>query len=143
MNVKNILKCVAKILELNDEYAYLLDSTVYPSDDVKSEIEKLMLAINMTNNVIASQYVEIVDDSGNKTVICSESINSSTWYSVNGIDFEGGDTTCYETGWKTLTFDLGDYEGQFVTIRFVVYDVGDSIYDTAALIDNVKVGIYK
>ena len=84
-------------------------------------------------------YVEIIDQYGNKIEVCAESVNASTWYSVSGINFEGGDTTCYETGWKTVNFDISQYQGQFITIRFVVYDVGDSAYDTAALIDNVAI----
>ena len=82
-------------------------------------------------------YAEIIAQDGTKSTICAESVNASTWVSVSGINFEGGDSTCYETGWRTIEVDMSQYQGQFVTIRFVVYDVGDSAYDTAALIDNV------
>ena len=61
----------------------------------------------------------------------------SSWFAVTGINFEDGDNTAYHTGWKTVTVDISEYQGQYITIRFVVFDVGDSIYDTAALIDNV------
>lgn len=82
-------------------------------------------------------YVEFIDANGNAQTICAESVNTSTWYSVSGINFEGGDTSAYHTKWKTVTFDVSAYVGQMVTVKFVVYDVGDSAYDTAALIDNV------
>lgn len=69
----------------------------------------------------------------------SESVNSSTWYAVDGIDFDGGDHTAYQTLWKTVTIDVSACAGSFITLKFCVYDVGDSIYDTAALIDNVVI----
>lgn len=67
-----------------------------------------------------------------------ESVNESTWYSISGIDFEGGDDTTYHTQWKTGVIDISEYRNQAITLQFVVYDMGDSIYDTAALIDDVK-----
>ncbi len=82
-------------------------------------------------------YAEIVTENGNKYIIASESVNASTWYKVQGIDFDSGDHTAYETGWKFTEYDLSAFSGQFVTVRFVTYDVGDSRYDTAALIDSV------
>lgn len=67
-----------------------------------------------------------------------ESVNESTWYSISGINFEGGDDTTYHTQWKTGVIDISEYRNKAITLQFVVYDVGDSIYDTAALIDDVK-----
>ena len=86
-------------------------------------------------------YAEIVDENGNKIQIATSSINSATWYAVSGINFEGGDSTAYHTGWFTVDFDISEYRGQIITLRFVVYDVGDSAYDSAALIDNVCIKI--
>ena len=86
-------------------------------------------------------YVEIIDENGNKIQIAASSINTATWYAVTGIDFEGGDKTAYHTGWFTVEFDLSEYRGQIITLRFVVYDVGDSAYDSAALIDNIFIKI--
>ena len=83
-------------------------------------------------------YAELVLENGTVIRLVEESVNKSTWYSVSGIDFEGGDNTVYHTKWKTFNFDVSKYQNQRVTIRFVVYDVGDSSWDTAALIDNVK-----
>lgn len=82
-------------------------------------------------------YTEIVASDGSKYTLATESVNASVWYSVSGIDFENGDSTTYETGWKLIEYDVSAFKDQYVTIRFVTYDVGDSAYDTAALIDNV------
>jgi hypothetical protein len=77
---------------------------------------------------------------GNSTRIMSKGVNNSTWNAVNGIDFDGGDSTTFMTGWQTFTYSLADVQqGSSVQIKFEVSDVGDSQYDTAALIDNVKV----
>lgn len=61
MKVKDILINVAKIMELDQLYDYLTSTDMVASDDVNGCIEKLLLAINMTNSVIASQYVELTD----------------------------------------------------------------------------------
>ena len=68
-----------------------------------------------------------------------ESVNTADWHNVSGVDFAGGDHTAYQTGWKTVEFDVSCYSGQYVTLLFEVWDVGDSSYDTAVLIDNVRV----
>jgi hypothetical protein len=83
-------------------------------------------------------YAELVFENGKVIRLVEESVNKSVWTKVSGINFEGGDSTVYHTTWKTFTFDLSQYQNQRATIRFVVCDVGDSAYDTAALIDNVK-----
>lgn len=82
-------------------------------------------------------YTEIVATDGTKYTIASESVNQSKWYSISGINFDGGDSTTYETGWKLVEYDVSAFQNQYITLRFVTYDVGDSIYDTAALIDAV------
>ncbi|WP_166239664.1 S-layer homology domain-containing protein [Paenibacillus turpanensis] len=76
-------------------------------------------------------------------IIAEESINGSTEYWVESnkvdVDFYGGDKTAYMTGWKHVSFDVSKFVGQktFV-LRFRVFDQGDSIFDTAVLIDNIK-----
>lgn len=83
-------------------------------------------------------YAKLITGSGTFE-IASERVNTATWYAIdNGIDFEGGDHTTYHTMWKNVEYDVSAYAGQTVTIQFIVYDVGDSAWDTAALIDNVK-----
>jgi len=78
---------------------------------------------------------------GNNTVFSNvlESVNSSTWYKVSGIDFNGGDSSVYQTNWKNKEIDVSSCAGKVVTLKFIIYDVGDSIYDSACVIDNVKI----
>lgn len=77
---------------------------------------------------------------GNEQLILLQGVNNSTWQAVSGIDFAGGDSTTYQTGWKTFTYPLASVpQGANIEIKFQVSDVGDSVYDTAAIIDNVRV----
>jgi hypothetical protein len=43
----------------------------------------------------------------------------------------------YMTGWQTSTFNLSAYKGKCVTLALRCTDVGDSVYDTAILIDDI------
>ncbi|WP_051656385.1 Ig-like domain-containing protein [Butyrivibrio sp. AE3004] len=82
----------------------------------------------------------LLDSEGNVVKeIASETINSSTWLKLSDVDFEGGDSTAYHTGWKNASYNISAYRGKKVTIQFKVWDVGDSAYDTAGVIDNVVV----
>ena len=54
-----------------------------------------------------------------------------------GIVFDVGDV--YMTGWQTSTFDVSAYKGKRITLSIAAGDVGDSIYDTAILIDDVSI----
>lgn len=45
----------------------------------------------------------------------------------------------YMTNWQSATFDVTPYRGQIVIVEFVCGDIGDSIYDTAVLLDEVKI----
>jgi hypothetical protein len=72
-------------------------------------------------------------------VVFSESVDSAKWKAVKGIDFPGSDNTVYQTEFKEVKIDLTPYRGQSVKLEFNVFDRGDTIYDTVALIDNVRI----
>lgn len=67
------------------------------------------------------------------------SVNTSTWKSVSGVNFTGGDSTVYHTGWQHVSINLNTMLTKTINLQFIVYDVGDSYYDSACLIDNVKI----
>ncbi len=109
------------------------------------------LTISFKYNVVSEEPLEYVgsvyDDNfkmtvtinGKPTVLVQRTINNSSWKKISGINFAGGDATTYHTGWKTVTKNLGNIKADdVVKIEFRVNDKGDSIYDTAALIDDVK-----
>lgn len=109
--------------------------------------------LSFTYNVVSEEPMEWVgsmfDDKfeatfttedGQTIVLAKESINTSTWHPVSGIDFYGGDSTTYMTGWKTVRYDVTGLSGSGkIRFRFHVWDVGDSAYDTAALIDDIRI----
>lgn len=100
--------------------------------DVVSEEPEEFVGSSFNDTFLAQITVD-----GKTEVMAKEQINTSKWYSISGINFDGGDNTTYHTQWKTVEFDVSAYAGKTVNLQFVVYDVGDSIYDTAALVDNV------
>lgn len=67
-----------------------------------------------------------------------ESVNTSEWKDISDVDFYGGDDTAYQTGWKKGEIDVSNYGGQVVNLKFIVFDVGDEIYDSACVIDHVQ-----
>jgi hypothetical protein len=54
-----------------------------------------------------------------------------------GIVFDKGDV--YMTGWQSSTFDISAHKGKCVTLILRCTDVGDSIYDTAILLDQISI----
>jgi subtilisin family serine protease len=84
-----------------------------------------------------SLEIKLKAPNGSVTTLASESINSSAYSAISGLDFPGGDSTVGWTGWKTVTMEIpitsgeGEYE-------MVLEDAGDSIYDTVLLIDHIQ-----
>lgn len=58
--VKNVIKSTAEMLGLSDVVAYL-NEDIDGSDDILGELKNLLIAVNMTNNNIASNYIELKD----------------------------------------------------------------------------------
>lgn len=80
----------------------------------------------------------IVDLTGASTQLVYENVNNSAWVELGGDYFSGGDETTYDTNWISKSIDVSAYAGQCITLTFHTGDVGDSIYDTAGLLDNIK-----
>jgi len=118
--------------------------------EVANSFTKISFSYNVVSEepseFVGSKYddqvtIELLNTAGE--VICQlahESVNSSEWYAVKGINFEGGDETTYCTQWKEVVFEeLNEYVGEKITLRIRIWDEGDSIYDTAVLVDDIKV----
>ncbi|MBC8555542.1 MAG: S8 family serine peptidase [Candidatus Brocadiales bacterium] len=103
-------------------------------------------------NVVSEEYPEYVgsvfDDSlkiklvapdGTETILAQESINSSNFEPVTGIDFEGGDDTVGQLlgGWKEVSKTIPVKKG-VGSYKILIEDAGDDIYDTAVLLDNIR-----
>ena len=80
--------------------------------------------------------VTFVSNSGSQTsTILKETVNSSSWEYLGENYFNGGDNTTYHTGWKTHNINIPEGTTE-IMIEMKIWDLGDSIYDTATLIDN-------
>ena len=131
---------------LNDETT----SAIYQTFLVPEDATAIEFAYNIVSEEpmewVGTQYndlfqVELLDTDGNNlSTLAFESVNTSTWYAIDGIDFPGGDETTYHTRWITVfSNEIAKYQGQLVVLRFMVQDAGDAIYDTAALIDSIVI----
>ena len=47
--------------------------------------------------------------------------------------------SAYKTGWNNEEIDISTYAGKHLRVKFYSTDVGDSIYDSAILIDNIVI----
>ena len=96
---------------------------------------------------VGSQYqdyfkVLLYDQNGVEHILFSKSIDDiAAGYELTNVSpeivFDQGGV--YGTGWLNLNLDLSAYAGQHVTISFAASDIGDSIYDTAILLDNITI----
>lgn len=131
---------------------YTVDTgSIYQSFKVLENETELSLKWNFFSEefmeFVGSQYqdffkVSIIDETGNETTLFYKTIDDmADQYTLSlvspGIGFDVGDV--YGTGWLELEFDLSAYQNQIVTIVFAAGDVGDSIYDTVILLDEISI----
>lgn len=84
-----------------------------------------------------SLRITITAPDGTETVLAEESVNSSTFFGIEGIDFPGGDDTVGHTRWKlvTRTIPVTQGAGKY-TLK--IRDAGDDIYDSVVVIDHIQ-----
>jgi len=88
--------------------------------------------------------VSVIDEAEIETVIFYIEIDDMCDDVVPaGIQFDqgplGDDAGVYRTGWRALSLGIGAWAGQTVRLRFAAGDIGDSIYDSAILIDGIGI----
>ncbi len=124
----------------------IMQQTVKLSDDVSSLSFDYNMISEEPPEFVGTKYddkfvAEILDQNGDVIKqVANESVNESKWIKAEGFKLTVGQKSgrsAWQTGWKTANVDMTEYQGQTITIRFLVFDCGDSSYDSAALIDNV------
>jgi hypothetical protein len=80
---------------------------------------------------VTIDYVEVFKTSVN--ILCA---NQDALIETQPIDDHGD---CFKTGWINTSVDVSGYAGEDVTLTFSVLDKGDTIYDTATLVDNIVI----
>jgi len=101
-------------------------------------------------NFVSEEYPEYVgsqfNDVFNATLhtpdgsreIAFEDVNSANFQPVSGIPCGSGDCTWGQTGWITASIDVSQWAGTDDTLTLTVHDVGDTIYDTVVLLDDIS-----
>jgi len=84
-----------------------------------------------------SVRIVLVEPDENEIVLAVESVNGSTFFPVEGIDFPGGDGTVGHTGWKTVSavIPITKGPGSYVV---QIQDAGDDVYDSVVLVDAIR-----
>jgi hypothetical protein len=110
--------------------------------------------LHLDYNFVSEEFPEFVgspfDDTfraiitsadGKTTVITEVSVNQHGGFELIGdCGFPDGDTTCGQTGWRTATVDVARHAGTEVNLEliFTANDLGDDIFDTHVLVDNIR-----
>jgi hypothetical protein len=123
-------------------------SKLVRSFEVQSGVASIPVSFDY--NFVTEEYPEFVgtiyDDSliislrtpsGSVVQLATESVNTSTFIPVGGIDFPGGDTTVGMTGWKPISTTVNVTQGPGA-YEIIIQDAGDDIYDSVLLIDNIR-----
>jgi hypothetical protein len=119
------------------------------------KVEENLTTLSLKWNFLSEEFLEYVgsqfqdyfkiiirDSDGQETVIFEKTIDiiysEYDLYLVSPqIVFDQGDV--YMTDWQTFTYDLNQFENESITLILSAGDVGDSIYDTAILLDDITV----
>lgn len=127
---------------VNDSNSYIKQTFIVPDDATKIKINYNFVSeepMEYVNSSFDDKFeISITNSEGQGNTYIVETINTSVWNHLGGDYFSEGDGTTYHTGWKIKDIDVSAYRGQSITLKLRVYDVGDSAYDSAALIDNIE-----
>lgn len=105
--------------------------------------------LSLYYNFISEEYPEYVGSSFNDVMnvtlhtpdgsreIAFEEVNTANFVPVSGIPCGSGDCTWGQTGWLRASVDVTQWAGTNDTLTLTVHDVGDTIYDTVVLLDNI------
>lgn len=141
MTVKDVIKVVADILML-DDVSYALDSgytesydktlaeengeTVF-SDDTINEIRLLVTSFNLTNNIIATNYLEILDSyvlKSNGKIMYKDICDGRVFLAVKGVYDMSGNKVQYTLTHDGIRVGVGEYE-----VRVALFPKDHSLSD--------------
>ena len=155
---ERIITSLGPIKPKHGDYMAIISTGIGSVSDSKSSIKQSICygksggTLKFDYNLVSEEPMEYLnskyDDKldvyvtvkGQTKKILTKGVNNSQWKAVSGIDFDGGDSTTFQTGWKTFSYSLSNVKsGDKLVLKFQVSDVGDSAYDTAALIDRIRI----
>ena len=111
---------------------------------VPDDCDCLLVDVNMITEEpvdVGSQYddefeIIIQDlDTGTENIVYTNSVDSADWTQFPDDDV---DYPVHQTEWNTVEIDLSNYHNHNIRIIFTVHNVGDYLYDTVVLVDNLR-----
>jgi len=114
------------------KYNFLSEEFMKYVGDVYQDYLKVVLKTDSSE--VSLFYRKIDDLAGEVTQAIGIHFDQPLW--VLDDTTEDG---VWMTGWTTVTLDVSAYAGKPVTLTFACGDVGDSIFDTAILLDDIKI----
>ena len=118
-----------------------------------NRLENDEITINLWYNYVTDEFpefvgtqfndlftVDIILPDGTRRNVVNESVNTTNFTPLTGVELVGGDDTVGELGWRfeSITIAGADLDGGG-EIMILVEDAGDSVFDSIALIDAVSV----
>ncbi len=118
----------------NDRFLVVLDDGVNTPQQVEYDMQKNPVTVNNSFFTVCQN-----DNASPATQHCTTPVSAiaGTGYDVSdGDSLDGNEPVGGSTGWLTTTVPA--VPGNKYKLHFIVFDEGDGIYDSAALIDNFK-----
>lgn len=127
----------------------VVQSDLYQEFIVREDVVELALSFSYA--MITEEYPEwtklgynddfrvtIETPDGTEHEIAKETIDSSSFTLIGGVDFPGGDSTVGWTGWRNITSQKIPVTAGPGIYRLRVRDRGDGVYDTNGVLDNLR-----
>jgi hypothetical protein len=120
-------------------------SSLGQSFSVPENVKELVIHYNFISEEYPEYVGSVFNDVMNVTLhtpdgskeVAFEEVNSATFEPVSGIPCGSGDCTWGQTGWSGEFIDVSQWAGTDDTLTLTVHDVGDTIYDTVVLLDDI------
>lgn len=125
---------------LSEEFLEWIGSVYQDPFQVSIESESgTEVILYLTVDGIAADYGASYCASHTKPAFeCIKASNSGSLIPVSPyITFDMGDV--WMTGWQPFAYDISHYQGEVITLKFMAEDEGDTAYDTAVLLDNIRI----
>ncbi len=115
--------------EFNDKFLAILDSKSYQGN--------ISFDKNMHPITVNAGFFDVCQSSMTQ---CGQTMCTKPVSQLNGTGYEdsdfGGDAVGGGTGWLTTTSPVTP--GETATLKFIIFDEGDHIYDSSVIIDNFQ-----
>ena len=114
---------------------------------VPEGLNKLTIHYNFVSEeypeYVGSQYNDVMQitlhtPDGSREV-AFEDVNNANFEPVSDIPCGSGDCTWGQTGWLEASIDVSEWAGTDDTLTITVHDVGDTIFDTVVLVDDISI----